>query len=204
MAQTEDDLDLDLGEEDEVLEEAPKRAGGWIKWAVIGLLGTTLIGGSVIAGLYFFTDMFVAENEMVAEQADAEPGKKVKKSKKDKKKKKKKSAKEKKPKVPQVYFSLKPAFVVNFGETSSVRFLQLTIQVSTRQPDSIELMKEHMPAIRNNILLLLSDQVPAVLNSRAGKLELRKNVLKEIRQVLKEQTGESYVENVYFTSFVMQ
>lgn len=202
MAQTEDDLDLDLDIDEEEVEGKTANKQSWVKLLVFGLLGMTLLGGSVVGGLYFFTDMFVADEELVAEELDGNSAEG--KSKKKKSKKKKKTKKDDKPKAPQLYFSLAPAFVVNFGETSSVRFLQITIQVGIRDPKAIDFIKEHMPAIRNNILLLLSDQSPSVLNTRQGKLDLRESALKEIRTVLEEQTGEGYINNVYFTSFVMQ
>ena len=61
-----------------------------------------------------------------------------------------------------------------------------------------------MPVIKNNIILMLSSQTYGLLISREGKEELRKHTLEEIRKVLKENYGEPGVEEVYFTSFVMQ
>ena len=94
--------------------------------------------------------------------------------------------------------------MVNFNDDSDVRFLQVTLQIATRDPAVIEQVKEHAPAIRNNLVMLFSNQDPAVLNTREGKETLRTQTLEEVRKVLEEQTGEGGVENVYFTSFVMQ
>lgn len=49
-----------------------------------------------------------------------------------------------------------------------------------------------------------AEQVEQGLRSREGKEKLREEVLAEVRKVLEEQTGEAGVEQVYFTSFVMQ
>ena len=68
----------------------------------------------------------------------------------------------------------------------------------------IDQVKEHGPAIRNGLVMLFSSQDPVTLNTRDGKEALRKQSLDEINKVLKEQSGLTGVENVYFTSFVMQ
>ena len=42
------------------------------------------------------------------------------------------------------------------------------------------------------------------LSTQEGKAKLRKEVLKEIHKVLEAETGKEGVEEVFFTSFVMQ
>ena len=61
-----------------------------------------------------------------------------------------------------------------------------------------------MPVIRNNLIMLLSSQKQAEVSTRDGKEKLRADALAEIQKVLKEQTGETGAEAVYFTIFVMQ
>lgn len=105
---------------------------------------------------------------------------------------------------PPIYFGLNPAMVVNFQNPGPVRFLQVTVQVMAREKEVIEAVKEHMPAIRNDLMMLFSSQRYETIKSREGKEALRQEVLGEIQRILTEQTGEAGVEQVYFTSFVMQ
>lgn len=107
-------------------------------------------------------------------------------------------------KAPLNYVPLDPAFVVNFSGDSDVRFLQVTVEVGTRDPAVIDQVKEHRPAIRNALVLLFSSQQPEVLNTREGKEKLRSESLAEVQKVLKQETGRQGVESVFFTSFVMQ
>jgi len=103
------------------------------------------------------------------------------------------------------YSSLAPAFVVNFqSKDSKARFLKLELDVVTRQEEQIESIKTHMPKIRNNLVLLFSRQVYEDLISHEGKERLRAEALAEIQNVLKKETGKKAVEEVFFTSFVMQ
>lgn len=102
------------------------------------------------------------------------------------------------------YFSLDPAFIVNFTGKSRARFLQVNIEGMTRDAKVKEDITTHIPRIRNNIILLLSSKTHDELNTPEGKDTLRKEVLKEIQDILVAETGKEGVEDVYFTSFVMQ
>lgn len=110
---------------------------------------------------------------------------------------------EEKPATPY-YFSLNPPFVVNFVGKGRAKFLQVNIDGLTRDPSVKEDITTHLPQIRNNVVFILSSKRHEDLVSPEGKEALRKQVLEEIRSILKKETGNSDVEDIYFTSFVIQ
>jgi flagellar protein FliL len=117
------------------------------------------------------------------------------------------SAKEPKPApvTPALYLGLDPPFVVNFEGEQSVRFLQVTVQLMSRDPATIELLKANDPMVRNDLLMLFSGQKAAAVSTREGKEALRTQALASVRQVISGAGGHpEKVEAVYFTSFVMQ
>jgi len=104
-----------------------------------------------------------------------------------------------------IYVALDPPFVVNFEAGGQVRFLQVAAQAMTRDPAAAELIKRHDPMVRNAMLLLLAGQSYESVATREGKEALRHRALEEVRAVVKAQGGDSAViEDLYFTSFVMQ
>jgi flagellar FliL protein len=108
-------------------------------------------------------------------------------------------------KLPALYVALDPPFVVNFEAEQMVRFLQVTVQVMSRDPATIELIKGNDPVVRNDLLLLLGNQSYATISSREGKEKLRQQALDAVRKVVANAGGKATeVEAVYFTSFVMQ
>ena len=102
------------------------------------------------------------------------------------------------------YFSLDPAFVVNFTGKSRAKFLQVNIDGMTRDGQIKEDITTHLPQIRSHIILLLSSKTYEDLNTPEGKEDLRKEILAVIKKILRKETGKSEIEDVYFTSFVMQ
>ncbi len=108
------------------------------------------------------------------------------------------------PAGPPQYLVLKP-FVVNFQAGQLVRYLQVSIQVMSRDPKTIKLLQQNDPVVRNDLLLLLGGQQYTTLDTEAGKEQLRQSVLTAIRNVVGQAGGHpERVAAVYFTSFVMQ
>jgi flagellar FliL protein len=102
------------------------------------------------------------------------------------------------------YLALDPALVVNLAGADSSRYLQVSIEVMTRNEAALGDLKLHMPAIRNNLLMLFGQQTADGLAGRDGREALRQLALTEVQKVMREETGNDAIEALYFTSFVTQ
>jgi flagellar FliL protein len=108
-------------------------------------------------------------------------------------------------KLPAIYSKFDPPFVVNFQNKGMMRFLQVSVEVMTRDPATAEMIKQHDPKLRNDLLMLLGGQTFETLSSREGKEQLRTEALKAVADVIAAEGGKAEnVEQLYFTSFVMQ
>jgi flagellar FliL protein len=190
-------------------DKAPATKGGSKKKLLIIIAAAVLVLGGAGGGAFFFMNKDHDEEvtadadegeEAEAEEHDAKDAKKAKsKSKKDKK------GKKAEPKAPALYVKYEPPFVVNFEAKGVMRFLQISMEVMTRDAPTSEVIKLHEPKIRNNMLMLLGSQTYDTLSSMEGKEGLRKQALETIAKVVEEEGGEGkQVEDLYFTSFVMQ
>lgn len=109
------------------------------------------------------------------------------------------------PSTKLLFHTLEPSFVANFEGLQNFRFLQLQVQVSTRSQETVDLMESIDPVIRNDLLMLFSAQNAEALATREGKEKLRVDSLELVRKAVKNAGGNpGLVENVLFTSFVMQ
>ncbi len=116
-----------------------------------------------------------------------------------------KSAAAHEPSGPPQYLALDPPFVVNFQADQLVRFLQVSVEVMSRDPKTLTLLKDNDPVLRNDLLILFGNQKYATLATPAGKEQLRTDALAVIRKDLAQAGGDpKRVAAVYFTSFVMQ
>ena len=108
------------------------------------------------------------------------------------------------PPAPALYTALDPPFVVSFDEEDGARYLQLTLQAMARSEETIAAVKQHAPAIRNSVLFKLSGYELAVLNTQAGKEQLRHDLLGAANEILAKNGSEHGIEELYFTSLVIQ
>jgi flagellar FliL protein len=108
------------------------------------------------------------------------------------------------PLAPALYAPLDPPFVVSFDEEDGARFLQLTLQAMARSEETIAAIKLHAPAIRNSVLHKLSGYELHVLNTQAGKEQLRHELLDAANEILAKNDVEHGIEELYFTSLVVQ
>lgn len=116
-----------------------------------------------------------------------------------------KGKKAKEPKAPAVYVKFDPPFVVNFEAKGMMRFLQVSVEVMTRDPATAELIKVNDPVLRNDLLMLLGNQTYETISTREGKELLRGEALKTVAKIVTDEGGiAKNVEQLYFTSFVMQ
>lgn len=114
------------------------------------------------------------------------------------------AAAEEAPLLPAQYHAMTPAFLVNLADTDAARFLQVDVQLMTRDAETLAAVKLHEPALRNRLLLLLGTQVSTSLADRPGKEKLQKAALDEVRAVLKAEKAPDKVDALYFTSIVTQ
>jgi len=107
--------------------------------------------------------------------------------------------------APAQYFALDPAFVVNLnGPLDGPRYLQVEVQLVTRDPQALTALQTHAPAIRARLLMLFSQVEPAQIADRAGKEKLQQSALAEVQKLMTTETGSKTADDLLFTSFVTQ
>jgi flagellar protein FliL len=166
------------------VEPVPAKKGGsnLIVIIVAALVAAGLAGGVV----YFMTG---SKHETAESSEDGKAGGKDKD----------------KPKLPAMYVKLDPPFVANFEAKGLMRFLQVSVEIMTRDAATAELVKQHDPMIRNDLLMLFGSQTYESISTLEGKDQLRASALTTVQKIIQAEGGNSKnVEQLYFTSFVMQ
>lgn len=201
MAETEEDLDLDVNEDADDKGKKKKKGGGG-KALIIALgagVGILVIALAVVLTLMLTGGGSKSKGEggergekAAAEAPAAEHGGGGE------------GEGEKEGKPAAFYAELGGPFTVNFEDDTTIRFLQVEATVMTKEEKVLDIIKENLPVIRNNLILLLSGQDYAVIISREGKEELRAQAKAEVQKVVQQYFGKPAVDEVYFTSFVIQ
>ena len=101
------------------------------------------------------------------------------------------------------YYEFPGNFTTNLK--GSKKFLQLSLGVSTQYDEQVMAnVDSHQLALRSEILTIMSTFSPEDIAGREGKQKLADALRDGINQVLVKVEGFGGVENVHFTSFVLQ
>jgi len=106
---------------------------------------------------------------------------------------------------PAIYTPLDPPLLASFtGDEGPTRYLQLSVQAMGRKQSSMDAVRTHAPALRNAFLFLISNRSYRDIVTIEGKEQLRAEMLTEAQAIMRRNTGEPAIEQIYFTSFVVQ
>lgn len=105
---------------------------------------------------------------------------------------------------PPVYFSIDPSFTVNLVDARGMRFLQVNVDVMSRDEEVISKVEAYLPRVRNDLIMLFTKLSKDDVNTEASRLKIQADALAVINKVLKDESGKAGVEAVYFSKFVMQ
>jgi len=104
-----------------------------------------------------------------------------------------------------LYYSMSKALVVDLPQGSGMRLLQVSVSLAVIGGDEdLASLKKHEPMLRNYFLMVIRNQESEKLRSSAGKEALQVALLEEANKMLEKVSVKTKIENVFFTSFVMQ
>lgn len=104
------------------------------------------------------------------------------------------------------YHELKPSFVANFGDTSAKRlkFIKADLTAKVYSEEAILAIETHNALVRHQVVMILSAQTEESLAAATGQETLRKLIVEKVKAVLKDETGKEQIDDLLFTSFVVQ
>ena len=127
--------------------------------------------------------------------------------------------------TPPTFVPLDP-FTVNLADKEVDRFAQIGVTLEVADPKTADALKAYMPAIRSNVLMVLSHKTSAELLTREGKEKLAREILRESvrpmgieldeevedeeaaaaskKKKKKKKAVESPVTQVLFSTFIVQ
>jgi flagellar FliL protein len=189
-------------------EEAPKRKINFKKIALFGLGPIVLLGVGLGAGAFLFMP-----TQTPVEQVEALIEKKLKQAGQlpsqdglnEEDLEPQKVAKETPVNETFVtsYYTFADNFTTNLNQ--SKQFLQISVGVSTQYDETvIENVEKHQMALRSEVLGVMGGYSIDDIDGKVGRDKLANSIKDAINVKLKELEGFGGVEDVYFTSFVLQ
>lgn len=98
------------------------------------------------------------------------------------------------------------AFVTNFGEVQSgpLRFLKADVTLHIAEGGNRIDLEKHKAQIRNDLIFLFKSQKEADLATVEAQTVLAQRALQIVQEAMVKETGHPQVDDLFFTSLVIQ
>ncbi len=155
--------------------------GGGKKLLIIIIVAVVVLAGG--GGAAFFLMSGSSEEEVEVVEAQAAPPS---------------------PEEQAYYVSMPNAFIFNISGEKRDRLVQIKVQLMVRGVKNQSAATDNVVLIEGVLLNVFSTSTVEELGTVNGKERIREKALQEVQAKLQEVLGESIVEGVLFTGFVMQ
>lgn len=152
------------------------------KMLIFAVLGLLLVAGTVIGTLFFAKTYFLPQATTPSAEHGAAPP----------------SNEE------AIYKTIEPAFVVNIQDGTRFRFLQVEVDVMTRDATAFARLDKVLPRVKSELTMLFGSLQRENVQTVDSQKALQAKALEVINTVLKEEAGKAGIAAVYFTKFVVQ
>ena len=174
MAQDDQDLELDVDGGED------SEGGKSSKKLIIIIAAAVLLLGGGAAAFFLMGDSEPASEEQAADEEVVEE------------------------KAQAIYVGVPNAITANLPGDRKSRTVQIKLSFMVRSSEAKQNIKQHMPQIKNDILMLLSQKNAQELKTPEGYDKLKEETLTTVQDTLTKLVNDPTVEKVLFVSFVMQ
>lgn len=158
-----------------------------LKFMIIFFLVLMILGGSIFAGWFFFLKKNGTESSEQPKQEQAAP-----KSDKD-------QLPPPEPDFPDIVV-LEPFVKIKLQESEALNYITLKIAIELIKPEMRKSFEANKEKIRKSVEDEVKKMTWLVLRSPEGKLNFKYSLIKELNGALPSRM----IQNVYFTSFILQ
>lgn len=198
---------------DEEVEDTVKKRSPVLKWVLVGLLVLLLVGGAVAAALYytgFFADTAesagASQVQGSVQPSEQSPTKGQAATGPDGKPEEPKRVSKTTPELTRFeyrYLELERELLANL--TGSRKVMQLQLAFMTRYDERVfNNVKKHEFALRSVALDLMRQTTEADLDKTDFRQKLAENIRESLNATLEKYEDFGGIEEVYFTTFVVQ
>lgn len=104
------------------------------------------------------------------------------------------------------YVALEPDIVTNYISNNSSRlgFVRITVELMLEGAENIAVVEHHMPLLRSIVIEVIGAQSESRVRSISGREEIRREILRQFKDVMLRETGVETVRDVIFTRYLRQ
>jgi flagellar FliL protein len=101
------------------------------------------------------------------------------------------------------YFGFEPDIITNYiNNNKKLGYIRITAELMVKDVSNVEVVEHHAPLLRDAIIGVLSKESEETIRSLTGREEVRLKCVREIKRLLKKETGNEIIRDVLFTKYL--
>ncbi len=104
------------------------------------------------------------------------------------------------------YFGLEPDIVTNYVSTDDSRlgYVRVTVELMLDDYEMLNDVDHHSPLLRATIIEIFGQQSEGHVKSLVGREDIRRSILRRLKQIMKRETGKEVLKDVIFTKYLYE
>lgn len=105
------------------------------------------------------------------------------------------------------YYGFEPDITTNFikdGNDYRLGFVRLAIEVMVPNPDYVSVVEHHAPLLRDTFIKILGSAPERQIKTMTGRDQLRMKCLERAQELMRQETGNPVIQDVFFTKYIYQ
>jgi flagellar FliL protein len=102
------------------------------------------------------------------------------------------------------YYGFEPDIITNYVSVNSkkIGFVRVTVELMIEDVSYVSLIEHHAPLLRDAIINILIRQPEQKVKSMTGREEIRVLILDKLRELMKKETGQELVRDMFFAKYL--
>ncbi len=101
------------------------------------------------------------------------------------------------------YFGFEPDITTNYiNHKKKLGYIRITAELMIKNAANLEAVEHHSPLLRDAIISVLGKEPEEKIRSLTGREEVRLKCVREIKRLLKKETGSEIIQDVLFTKYL--
>lgn len=101
------------------------------------------------------------------------------------------------------YYGFEPDIITNYiNNKKKFGYIRVTVELMLSDVDNLEVVEHHSPLLRDAIVEILTKESEEKIKSLTGREEIRRKCLDKLKELLKQETGQEVIKDIFFTKYL--
>lgn len=102
------------------------------------------------------------------------------------------------------YYGFEPDIITNYVSVNQkkIGFVRVTVELMVEDVSYVSIIEHHSPLLRDAIIHILVRQPEQKIKSMTGREEIRVLILDKLRELMKRETGQELIRDMFFAKYL--